>query len=402
MTDVPPKRAIPITTLVALGIIGILGPFGTDVYLPALPEMARELDAPESLIRLTLSLYTLGMAVGQLIFGSLSDRFGRRTLMLGGGLLVAFAALSASRAESVEILLGSCLVLGLGSAAGLVTGRAVISDKTSGQEATKYFSLLQMVVSAGPIIGPLAGAAILGAADWRLIFTSLSAFAVIGVLGAIMFVPESLPVEKRLSARPQKVLKLMKEVLSNRQYLFFAATLWLSFGMLFAYISSSSFIFQQTLGLSSEFFATAFAVNGLGLVGASLISARIAHRYAAERIILCGLALQVVAILTLGLLALTNSAGVWSVALCLFLLVTSMGFILGPSTSLAIAPVRYASGTALALLGAIQFAGAGVSSSLAAMVSAQPLEGFLIVGTISTLLALAAASAGYRLLQSRN
>jgi DHA1 family bicyclomycin/chloramphenicol resistance-like MFS transporter len=217
-----------------------------------------------------------------------------------------------------------------------------------------------------------------------------------------MFVPESLPVEKRLSARPQKVLKLMKEVLSNRQYLFFAATLWLSFGMLFAYISSSSFIFQQTLGLSSEFFATAFAVNGLGLVGASLISARIAHRYAAERIILCGLALQVVAILTLGLLALTNSAGVWSVALCLFLLVTSMGFILGPSTSLAIAPVRYASGTALALLGAIQFAGAGVSSSLAAMVSAQPLEGFLIVGTISTLLALAAASAGYRLLQSRN
>lgn len=401
MTEVPPKRAIPTTTLIALGIIGILGPFGTDVYLPALPEMARDLDAPESLIRLTLSFYTLGMAVGQLVIGSLSDRFGRRTLMIGGGLLVALAALSASRSESVDVLLGSCLVLGAGSAAGLVTGRAVISDKTSGSQATKYFSLLQMVVSAGPIIGPLAGAAILGVADWRLIFTSLSAFAVLGVIGTIMFVPESLPVEKRLSARPREVFKLMKEVLSNRQYLFFAATLWLSFGMLFAYISSSSFVFQETLGVSSQIYAAAFALNGLGLVGASLVTARIAHRFAAERIILSGLSLQLLAIVALGLLTITNLVNIWSVGLCLFLLVTSMGFVLGPSTSVAVAPVRYASGTALALLGSLQFASAGISSSLTTLVSSEPLVGFLIVGTIATLLAITMASAGNRLLHSR-
>ena len=401
MTESASRRAIPVTTLFALGIIGILGPFGTDIYLPALPQMAADLGTSESNIRLTLSLYTLGMATGQLVIGALSDRFGRRRLMISGGLVVAIAALSASKAENLSTLLFSCVVLGIGSAAGLVTGRAVIADKTAGSQATKYFSLLQMAVSLGPIIGPVAGAILLGFGDWRTIFAGLSVFAVAGVLGAMMFVPETLSPQARQSAHPFKVIALMSEVLRNRQYLLFAATMWLGFGMLFAYISTSSFIFQSTLGVSSQIYAADFALNGVGLVGASLLTSRLAHRFAPERIILFGLTLQGLSMVSLIFLTSTNTVNLWTVAVCLFLLATSMGFVFGPSTSLAIAPVRYASGTALAMVGSFQFVSAGIASSLTALASPQPLVGFLMVGSIATAGAVATATAGYRLLHSR-
>lgn len=399
MTEAATRRAIPVTTLIALGIIGILGPFGTDIYLPALPQMALDLSTSESSIRLTLSIYTLGMAAGQLIIGALSDRFGRRRLMISGGIVVAAAAFSASLSENLATLLLSCIVLGVGAAAGLVTGRAVIADKTVGKQATKYFALLQMVVSMGPIIAPLAGAALLALGDWRLIFTGFSIFAVVGVVGALVFVPESLNPEARQSAHPFKVLALMGEVLRNKQYLFFAATMWLGFGMLFAYISSSSFVFQSTLGVSSQMYAADFALNGVGLVGASLLTARLAHRFAPERIIVFGLIVQALAMIALIVLTSTNTVNVWSVVICFFLLATSMGFIFGPATSLAIAPVRYASGTALAMVGSFQFVSAGIASTLTALVSPHPLVGFLIVGSCATVCAAATASAGYRLIR---
>jgi DHA1 family bicyclomycin/chloramphenicol resistance-like MFS transporter len=401
MNESVARGAIPVTTLISLGIIGILGPFGTDVYLPALPEMAADLGTSEASIRLILSIYTLGMAVGQLLIGTLSDRFGRRRLMIGGGLVVAIAALSASKAENLTTLLLSCVVLGVGSASGLVTGRAVIADTTTGKQATKYFSLLQMVVSMGPIIGPIAGAALLTVGDWRIIFTGLSAFAVVGVVGAMMFVPETLNPQDRQSAHPFKVLSVMGEVLRNRQYVLFAATMWLGFGMLFAYISSSSFIFHSTLGLSSQVYALDFAVNGIGLVIASLLTSRLALRFASERIILFGLILQGLAMVSLLFLTSTHTVNVWTVAISLFLLATSMGFVFGPATSLAVAPVRHASGTALAIVGSIQFVSAGIASSLTALVSPEPLTGFLIVGSVATAGAAITAIAGYRLIHSQ-
>jgi len=131
--------AISISTLIALGLVGILGPFGTDIYLPALPQMAQDLKVDDAAIRLTLTLYTIGMAFGQLIIGTLSDRFGRKRLMIGGGLAVAISALSVSRSEDLNSLLLSCLFLGLGSAAGLVTGRAVISDRSTAKNLQSIF-----------------------------------------------------------------------------------------------------------------------------------------------------------------------------------------------------------------------------------------------------------------------
>ena len=393
--------AISAPTLIALGLVGVLGPFGTDIYLPALPQMADDLNVSDSAIRLTLTFYTLGMAFGQLLIGTLSDRFGRKRLMLGGGLVVAMSALSASSSEDLRSLLLSCIFLGLGSAAGLVTGRAVISDRSTGKESAKYFSLLQMAVSSGPIFGPLAGAAILTISDWRLIFTSLAAFAVFGVICAIMFVEESLPEERRSSGNVFKALKQMGAILRNRKFITFALSIWLGFGMLFAYISSSSFIIQDTLGASASTYAFIFSANGVGLVSASLLSAKFVKRFPAEKIIFFGVSIQVVAMLTLITSFLTSSYSLLSISICFFFLVSSMGFVFGPATALAITEVRHASGTALALVGSLQFVSGGTSAYIVGLVSAEALTGFVIVGGLATFGTVLAAAAGYRLIKEK-
>lgn len=402
MTSGRPTRSISLLTLMALGVIGILGPFGSDLYLPALPQMAEDIGTSSEGIRIALSVFTLGMAGGQLIIGAVSDRFGRKRLMVLGGLVVAFAALGASRAESLSVLIFSCVILGIGSSSGVVLGRAVIADKTTGVEATRYFTFLQMAVSMGPILGPVAGAIILQFGDWRLIFNCLSAFALIGALGAMMFVPETLEESNRQSGNPIKILKMMGTVLKERQYTFFALTIWLSFGMLFAYISTTSFIFQDMLEQTSTVFAADFALNGIGLVSASLLTARLAKRIPAEKIVAFGLGFQVFAMISLITVYSLGAVNVWTIVVCLFLLVTSMGFIFGPATSLAIARVRFASGTALAMLGSFQFAAAAMTSSLTTVVSTSPLVSFIIVGSVCTGLAAIMALRGFRLIRSQS
>ena len=399
MKRIADPSAISISTLIALGLVGILGPFGTDIYLPALPQMAQDLKVDDAAIRLTLTFYTIGMAFGQLIIGTLSDRFGRRRLMIGGGLAVAISALSVSRSEDLNSLLLSCLILGLGSAAGLVTGRAVISDRSTGKESTKYFSLLQMAVSAGPIVAPLAGSALLEIDDWRLIFTWLAAFAVVGSLAAILFVDESLPAELRKSTSPAKAFLQMVEILKNRKFFTFALTIWLGFGMLFGYISTSTFIFQDLLGTSASTFAIIFSINGLGLVSASLTSARLSKSHPAERIIAFGVAIQVPAMLALGISYWTNTYSFASVVGCFFILVSSMGFVLGPSTSLALTEVRHVGGTALALVGSLQFATGGTSAYIIGQVSPEPLQGFVFIGGFATIGMAIAVISGYRLVK---
>lgn len=402
MTSGRPTRSISLLTLMALGVIGILGPFGSDLYLPALPQMAEDIGTSSEGIRIALSVFTLGMAGGQLIIGAISDRFGRKRLMVLGGLIVSFAALGASRAESLSVLIVTCVILGIGSSSGVVLGRAVIADKTTGVEATRYFTFLQMAVSMGPILGPVAGAIILQFGDWRLIFNCLSAFALIGALGAMMFVPETLEESNRQSGNPIKILKMMGVVLKERQYTFFALTIWLSFGMLFAYISTTSFIFQDMLEQTSTVFAADFALNGIGLVSASLLTARLAKRIPPEKIIVFGLSLQVFAMISLITVYSLGAVNVWTIVICLFLLVTSMGFIFGPATSLGIARVRFASGTALAMLGSFQFAAAAITSSLTTVVSTNPLVSFIVIGSVCTAASAMMAALGFRLIRSQS
>jgi len=396
-----PSPSIPVATMVALALVGMLGPLGTDAALPALPAIAVDLGVSEPSVRLILSAYTIGLAGGQLVIGALSDRLGRRRLMNWGALAAAVAAFAASTSQTLLALIIACAVLGIASAAGLVTGRAFISDSSVGRQAARRFTILQLSISFGPIVGPLAGAALLTVGDWRTIFLSLASLAIIGTLATMLFVPESLPTERRGRQTLGGYTRTMGRILGTPQFLAFAASMWLGFGTLFAYISASSSIFQTEFRVSSGAFALAFAVNGAGLLLVSLLAATIVHKVSPARLVLVGLGIQLSALLALGVSLLSGVAVLPIVVIGLFVSAASLGLVLGPATSLAVAPVREQAGTALALLGSLQFVAAAVTSTLTAVIDADPLTAFVLVGSTSTVLALSAAIVGARVIPDR-
>lgn len=366
--------------LAALGVIGMLGPFGTDTYLPALPAIADEFQVPGAQVQIAIAAFTIGEAMGQFVLGALSDRFGRKLIIVSGGILMTTAAALASWAPSIEALIVLCLTMGFTVAGGIVGGRAVVADLTSGPESARPFAILGMLISTGPILGPVFGTVLLEFGGWRAIFTGLAIFAALSTLAVVLLVPESLPPEKRHQGGLISSLKTFGKVLRNRRFLSYGAILWFGFGLMFAYIASSSFIIQNILGLSPAINAASFAINGVVLVTASLITARLSGARRNKNLIVFGVSIQVVAIV---LLAIIVAAHIYNPVLVLFNLLlfpTSMGFIFGPATALAMTEVRFAAGSAAALIGSVQFLAAAIATIFLGIVSGNALLGLLIVG----------------------
>jgi len=382
------------TMLFALGFIGMLGPFGTDAYLPALPAMADDLHVTNAHVEITLSAFTIGMAIGQLVLGSLSDRLGRRIVLLGGGLLIMCASTAAAFAPNVEMLIILCFVMGLMAAAGIVGGRAVVADLTHGPAATRPFAILGMTVSIGPIIGPIGGAALMAVGGWRSIFVGLALFAAIATVGILLYVPESLPVEKRHAGGLSTTFKNAKRILKTRSYLTYAVVIWFGFGMMFAYISSSSFIVQNNLGWNASAYASVFGFNGVGIIITSFLSARLVKTISPRRLLLVGVSMQAVGAVALVLISATGSISPFTVLPALFVVATAMGFVFGPATALAMVEVRFASGTALALMGSLQFLAAAIAATLVGIVSSNALVSFTVVASAAAALVVGAVIYG--------
>jgi DHA1 family bicyclomycin/chloramphenicol resistance-like MFS transporter len=380
--------------LFTLGFVGMLGPFGTDAYLPALPAMADDLHVTSSRVGLTLAAFTIGMALGQLILGSLSDRIGRRTVLLGGGTVIAIASFAASLAPNVELLIGLCFAMGLVSASGIVGGRAVVADLTHGVGATRPFAILGMTVSIGPILGPIGGALLLQLGGWRAIFVGLAIFAAIATVGIAAFVPESLPREKRHPGGIATTVANAKRILSTRSFLTYAVVLWFSFGMMFAYISTSSFIVQKNLGLPPSAFASVFGFNGVGIIVTSYLTAVFVKRIPPRRILITGVVMQFIAVTSLVTILATGAVTPWLVLPAIFILATAMGFVMATATAMAMLDVRFASGTALALMGSIQFLAATVTATLVSVISTSALVSLTVVSVGALSLVITALVVG--------
>lgn len=374
----------------ALGIVGMLGPLGTDIYTPALPAMTNDFDVTPAQIRGTMSLFTIGMALGQFFLGSLSDRWGRKPILVGGGLLMMLASLTASFVSDANILIALCGVMGVSAAAGIVCGRAVVADLTHGQAAIRPFTLLGMVVSLGPIAGPVAGALFLAAGGWRAIFVGLAIYALIATVLVLTLVPESLHVDRRHRGGLRQTLNTVGHIVRDRQYISFALIFWFGFGMMFAYISSSTFVIQENLGLPPGAFAASFACNGVGVIFTSYLTSRLTARVRPRRLIRIGLVLQVIAFASLWSLVLTDVTTPWVIFPAFFLIASSMGFVYGPATGMAVEHVRFASGSALAVLGGVQFLAAALASWLVGAVNANPLIALAEVGSGGVILVLVA------------
>lgn len=398
----PQPRSLTTGMLAALGAMAMLGPFGTDTYLPALPAMTDEFGITASQAQLTIVTFTLGMAIGQYVLGALSDRFGRRVVILGGGTLMTLAAILSAMTPNIELLTALCFIMGVSASGGIAGGRAVVADLVHGEAAGRPFAILAMLLGIGPIVGPIAGSVLLIFSGWRSIFLGLALFAAVSTIATATLVPESLTRAQRHKGGMLQILKTSGRVLANAQFRYNAMILWFGFGLLFAYVASSSFIVQDVLGLSPTVYAISFGVNGIALVLASLFTAKFSSPRMMRRFLHVGLGVQIASVALLAFIVLTDTYSDWLVLFTLFVVGTTMGFVFGPATTRAMLDVRFAAGTASALLGSIQFIIAAIVTATLSVIPDNAVVGLFVVGSISIAFALVSLIAASQVERKRD
>ncbi|MBB2975907.1 DHA1 family bicyclomycin/chloramphenicol resistance-like MFS transporter [Microbacterium endophyticum] len=374
------KVSVPV--LLVLALLSAIAPFATDLYLPAFPEMVIDLSTTATLVQLTLTAFLLGITLGQLVFGSLSDRFGRMTPLIAGSLLCVAASVVAVFAPTVAVLIVARFVQGLGAAAGMVIGRAIISDVSSGKAAARAFSLMMIVGGVAPVIAPLVGGFLVSPLGWRGILAVVLGLSVLMLASIFVVLKESFPREARAQRRAQiqSGNSPCTELLS-RKYIGYTATFGFAFAVMMAYISASPFVYQDMMGMTALQYGLCFGVNALGLVITSAISAHLAATRSVRALLTGGIAALTASTVVFVLIASSGAPAIW-LALPLFTAVASLGFVLGNCTSLALAAAPRSAGLGSAFLGALQFGLAAIVSplvSLGGTMTAMPLAIVMII-----------------------
>jgi DHA1 family bicyclomycin/chloramphenicol resistance-like MFS transporter len=348
--------------ILIVGALAAFGPLCIDMYLPALPDIGRDLHASASAVEASLTACLVGLATGQIVVGPISDRVGRRTPLFFG--LTAFVVASAACAFSPGIiaLIGLRFVQGFGGAAGIVISRAIVRDLYAGPMAARFFSLLMLVTGLGPVLAPQIGAELLHLGSWRGVFVALSIAGAILLAIAAFCLPETLPPERRSAGGLTATLRTMRFVATQRTFLASALACGLGFGALFAYVGGSSFVLENIYGLSPQMFSLVFALNAIGLISASQVNGRLVGRIGSTRLMTFGL----IGLATGGVAALVVVAsghfGLAGLLPCMFLVLTSNGFVAPNAMALAMNGFPEAAGSASALLGVLQFSiGASVA-----------------------------------------
>jgi DHA1 family bicyclomycin/chloramphenicol resistance-like MFS transporter len=345
------SRAI---TLIVLGGLSSFGPLSMDLYLPALPRVATDLGAADNITQLSLSACLIGLALGQLIAGPLSDRWGRRKPLLIGVTGWALASLCCAVAPEIWSLIALRLVQGLAGAAGLAIARAIVRDLYDGSEVARIFALLSLVSGATPVLAPLLGSQLLRVMSWRGLFVVLGAIGAVLVWGAWWGLAESLPVDRRHTGGLRQLGNALREVSGDRTFAGAAIVLSAGGAMLFTYISLSTFVLQRQFSLTPAQFGLVFASNSVGIVGTGLLTAFALRRWLPRQVLAAGLTVALLSTLFLAAAVLFDAPLV-AILAPLFLAVASVGAVFPTSTGLALQGHARNAGTASALLGVAQY-----------------------------------------------
>lgn len=372
--------------LLLLGAITAIGPLSLDMYLPALPAMARDLAASQAQIQLSLTTCLVGLALGQFVTGPLSDRWGRRRPALIG--LVAYTVLALACAAAPSAPMFTALRFAQGFAGGMaaVVTRAVVRDLYSGRAAAKYFSRLTLVFGLAPIAAPTVGSLVLRFGSWRTLFVLLAVVGALLTAVVAAWLPETLPAHRRNRDGLRGIVRSLRELLTDRVYLGYTLTQGLAFAGLFAYISGSSFVFQDVFHLSASTFGLLFGLNALAFVAVGQANVRLLDRFPPRTLLVSTLGISAVA--ASGVLAGAIAASQLLLTATLLAFIASLGMVMPNGTSLALDRHAHHAGTAAALMGALQ----SMIGSLAA-----PLVGLGGEGSAVPMAAVLAVSAALSL-----
>ncbi|MES1153168.1 MAG: Bcr/CflA family multidrug efflux MFS transporter [Dongia sp.] len=350
--------------VVILATLSVITPLGIDMYLPALPDMAKFFHATDSDAQFTLSTYFLGFAIGQAFYGPIADRFGRIPPLYFGMGLYSIASLGCIFAPSIDALAGFRFLQALGGCAGSVLARAMVRDLFTGADAIRVFSRVLLVFGLGPILAPFIGGYMLYFFDWHGIFAVLT-LAGIAALVVIFFRLDETRDPKHV--RPLRIGSVVVgywRLLTHRLFISYVLCGATMMAGTFAYIAGSPFVVIKLYGLSEQVFPWVFGINALGFILASQVNLYAQRRWSTDRVLFAALVFQAAAAVVLLATGWTGWGGLWGILVPLFFWISTMGFVNPNTTALAMAPFAANAGAASALLGVVQFVLAALSSAL--------------------------------------
>jgi DHA1 family bicyclomycin/chloramphenicol resistance-like MFS transporter len=372
-------------------MLAAFGALSIDMYLPGLPAIADELHTGMAAVQQTLAAFFLGMALGQLLYGPISDRLGRRPPLLVGCGLYVLASLGCALAPSIQSLVLLRFAQAVGACAGMVLGRAVVRDLFDPREAARMYSLLMLLMGAAPITAPLIGGQILLAFGWRAIFVALAGFGLACFAAVLVALPETAPRESRPRSGAAAVLRAYGGLLADRRFMAYAALSALALGAMFTYIAGSPFVFIELHGVRPERYGLVFGTNALGLIGAAQLNRWLLRQYGSAQLLGVGLRVMATCGVLLALATVLGVGGFPAMLVLLFGCVASNGVVQPNVLALALAPHGRQAGSASALIGASQ---AAVGAALGMLVgllhngTAAPMVGLIALCTSMAFLIL--------------
>lgn len=357
------SRREKLTYVLILGALVALGPFTVDLYLPAFPDVARDLAVGEAAIQLTLTATMIGFAIGQLVVGPLSDALGRRVPLLIATGVHVLASIAVALAPTIELVMAGRVLQGIGAAGGGVVAMAMVRDLFGGQQLIRMLSRMALVTGLAPVLAPVIGSQLLNIMEWRGVFIALAAYGVVMTIVAGTLLVETLPPARRGRFETATVARRYRSLFSDGAFIGVSIVGAMTFTALFAYLSSSSFVLQEIFGLSAQQYGAVFAINSMGLVIGTQASARLMRVMAPRTVTTAGLSVMLggaFALLACGLLG----AGVLPVMIALFFVVSPVGLIMPTVQVTALANHAGEAGTAASLIGALNMGVAGLASPL--------------------------------------
>lgn len=390
VTHVPagPRR---VELIVILGALTAFAPLSIDMYLPAFPTLARELATDAATVQLSLAAFFLAFALGQIAFGPISDRFGRRSPLYVSLSFFAAASVGCALAPDIATLIGFRFLQGLGACAGAVIARATVRDLFERDEAARIFSALILVMGAAPMFAPVLGGKLLIWADWQAIFWCLSLIGIACLAAVIFRMPETHKAEHVRPLHLGTIVRTYRDLLLDLRFLSHALIGAFALGGMFAYIAGSSFVFIEVYGLAPDDYGMVFGANAFGFVALAQVNGRLVRNWGARRLLRLGSWAQLAGAAVLLITAATGFGGIYGFVVPLFFSISALGLMLPNTSALAMAPFPRTAGSASALMGTIQFAAAAVAAVIMGLLHAEspvPVAAMIAGGAVISALIL--------------
>ncbi len=375
-------------TVVLLTMLVALGPLSTDLYLPSLPAIGQSFETDSGRVQLTLSVFLVGFAFSQLVYGPLSDRFGRRPVLLGGLALYAVASVLCMTVQTIEGLIAARFLQAVGACVGPVLGRAVARDIFPRDRVAQVLSYMAMAMALAPAVGPALGGYLQVLFGWQASFAILAVCGLLALFAVAVALPETNGRKDASATRPHRILANYRTLAGDSVYRSHVLTHALVFCGLFAFISGSSFVLIETVGLSPDRFGIAFGVIVLGYILGSFVSARLTRRLGLERMILLGLSVALAAALPMAVLAFAAPPNALAVIVPVAVFMAGAGMVLPNAMAAALGPFPQMAGAASALLGFVQMSAAAGVGVLVGQLSDGSARAMAVAISLGCLLAL--------------